>query len=86
MREFLFLVRRKYCIENKCDIFFNVDGEAHLDNQDTLRSLLEQNRTVLAPMMSRPYKAWSNFWGAITVDGFYARSTDYMEIVSNDRR
>lgn len=34
----------------------------------------------------RPYQAWSNFWGSLTTDGFYARSIDYMEIVQGQRR
>lgn len=34
----------------------------------------------------RPYQAWSNFWGSLTTDGFYARSIDYMEIVKGERR
>ena len=43
-------------------------------------------RSVVAPLLLRPYKAWSNFWGALTSDGFYARSMDYMEIIHNERR
>ncbi|XP_046984159.1 procollagen-lysine,2-oxoglutarate 5-dioxygenase [Schistocerca americana] len=73
-------------LKKKCDMYFNVDGEAHLDNRHTLRLLVEQNRTVTAPLLVRPYKTWSNFWGALTSDGFYARSTDYMDIINNDRR
>lgn len=59
---------------------------AHLDNVDTLRHLIEQNRTIVAPVLTRMGKAWSNFWGALTEDGFYARSMDYMDIVHNERR
>jgi hypothetical protein len=43
-------------------------------------------RSIVAPVLLRPYKAWSNFWGALTADGFYARSMDYMEIIHNNRR
>lgn len=75
-----------YCMENDCQYFFSVDSEAHVDNPYTLKLLIEQNREVVAPMLIRPYKAWSNFWGAITNDGFYARSMDYMEIVQVQRR
>ena len=39
----------------------------------------------MAPFLPRPYKAWSNFWGALTNDGYYARSPDYMEIVNGNR-
>ena len=44
-----------------------------------------QNRRVLAPMLLRTGKAWSNFWGALGADGYYARSSDYMEIVQYKR-
>ncbi|CAG0881937.1 unnamed protein product [Cyprideis torosa] len=65
---------------------FSVDSVAHLDNPYSIKLLVEQNRTVIAPLLIRPYKAWSNFWGALTTDGFYARSPDYMDIVQNKRR
>ncbi|XP_069181072.1 procollagen-lysine,2-oxoglutarate 5-dioxygenase 1 isoform X2 [Procambarus clarkii] len=75
-----------YCIEHDCQFLFVIDSVAQLNNPFILKLLIEQNREVVAPMMIRPYKAWSNFWGAITNDGFYARSMDYMEIVQNKRR
>ncbi|XP_066943980.1 procollagen-lysine,2-oxoglutarate 5-dioxygenase 1 isoform X2 [Macrobrachium rosenbergii] len=75
-----------HCIENDCQYYFSIDSEAHIDNPYTLKLLIEQNRDIIAPLLIRPYKAWSNFWGAITNDGFYARSLDYMEIVQAQRR
>lgn len=76
----------EYCVSKKCDYLFNVDGVAHLDNANTLKNLIQLNRSVIAPLLVRPFKAWSNFWGALTTDGYYARSFDYMDIVNNDRR
>ena len=73
------------CAETKCDYYFNVDSTVHLDNAEALKLLIEQNRKVIAPMLLRPGKAWSNFWGALGSDGFYARSSDYMEIVQYKR-
>lgn len=70
----------------KCDLYFSVDAVAHLDNPHTLRLLAEQNRTVVAPLLVRPGKAWSNFWGSLTTDGFYARSFDYLDIVHDKKR
>jgi hypothetical protein len=32
-------------------------------------------------MLARPGKLWSNFWGALTSDGYYARSEDYVDII-----
>nr|XP_023029790.1 procollagen-lysine,2-oxoglutarate 5-dioxygenase 1 [Leptinotarsa decemlineata] len=75
-----------HCLAKKCDMYFSVDSVVHIDNPFTLRLLIEQNRTVIAPMVTRPGKAWSNFWGSLTQDGFYARSNDYMDIVHNEKR
>ncbi|KAF5273202.1 hypothetical protein FQR65_LT17183 [Abscondita terminalis] len=75
-----------HCLQKECDLYFAVDSLAHLDNPYSLRLLIEQNRTIVAPMLVRPEKAWSNFWGALTKDGFYARSHDYLDIVHNKRK
>ncbi|KAJ8961212.1 hypothetical protein NQ318_008895 [Aromia moschata] len=74
------------CMAKNCDIYFSVDSIAAITNKQTLRLLIEQNRTVVGPMLARNGKAWSNFWGALTKDGFYARSSDYLDIVNNDKR
>jgi procollagen-lysine,2-oxoglutarate 5-dioxygenase 1 len=36
-------------------------------------------------MITRPGRLWSNFWGALSADGFYARSEDYVDIVQGRR-
>ncbi|KAM7376795.1 hypothetical protein PAMA_013531 [Pampus argenteus] len=41
--------------------------------------------SVIAPMLSRHGKLWSNFWGALSPEGFYSRSEDYIEIVQGKR-
>lgn len=74
------------CADLKCDYLFVVDSEVQLDNAHSLQLFIEQNRAVVAPMLIRPYSAWSNFWGSLSSDGYYARSADYMEIVNNNRR
>lgn len=79
-------LQRDHCLAKECDFLFVVDSVVHLDNQHTLKLLIEQNRTVVAPIMLRHNKVWSNFWGELTKDGFYARSNDYMDIVHNDKR
>lgn len=43
-------------------------------------------RSVIAPLVTRPNEMWSNFWGALTDDGFYSRSNDYVQIVQGERR
>jgi len=59
----------EFCVEVKCDFYLSLDGEAHLDNPRTVKMLINQNRNVVAPMLVRPYKAWSNFWGALNSEG-----------------
>ncbi|XP_078044009.1 procollagen lysyl hydroxylase isoform X5 [Augochlora pura] len=75
-----------YCLLKQCSGYFSVDSISHLDNEYTLKLLVEQQRGIVAPLLVRPFKMWSNFWGAIMDDGFYARSFDYLEIVKNERR
>lgn len=44
------------------------------------------SRNVVAPVITRFESTWSNFWGALSEKGFYARSHDYMKIVQNEVR
>jgi len=73
------------CRKKGDDYYFNVDGDIQIENTRTLHLLIQQNRSVISPLVGRPGKTWSNFWGAITEDGFYRRSPDYMEIIKGLR-
>ena len=42
-------------------------------------------RKIIAPLVTRHGKLWSNFWGALSLDGYYARSEDYIDIVQGKR-
>ncbi|XP_078101512.1 multifunctional procollagen lysine hydroxylase and glycosyltransferase LH3 [Sander vitreus] len=68
-----------------CDYYFSIDSDVALTNPDTLRILIEENKAVIAPMLSRHGKLWSNFWGALSPEGYYSRSEDYIEIVQAKR-
>ncbi|RWS03079.1 Procollagen-lysine:2-oxoglutarate 5-dioxygenase 3-like protein, partial [Dinothrombium tinctorium] len=74
------------CLKIDCDYYMSVDSNARLTNDKTLIKLIEQNRKVIAPLLTQPNKLWSNFWGALSSDGYYARSHDYIDIVKNNRR
>ncbi|XP_063001547.1 procollagen-lysine,2-oxoglutarate 5-dioxygenase 1 [Elgaria multicarinata webbii] len=69
----------------KCEYYFSLDAEVALKNPDTLRILIERNKFVIAPLVSRLGKLWSNFWGALSAEGYYARSEDYVDIVQGRR-
>ncbi|XP_048475997.1 multifunctional procollagen lysine hydroxylase and glycosyltransferase LH3-like [Rhincodon typus] len=68
-----------------CDYYFSVDADVVLSNPETLKILIEHNRFVIAPMVSRHGKLWSNFWGAVNADSYYSRSEDYIDIVQLKR-
>uniref|UniRef100_A0A095A392 Calcium uptake protein 1-like protein, mitochondrial n=1 Tax=Schistosoma haematobium TaxID=6185 RepID=A0A095A392_SCHHA len=71
-----------YCLAiEDCKYVFAVDSIAQLDNPETLSHLVKMNRSIIAPLLTIRGKAWSNFWGALDADGFYARSSDYMDII-----
>ncbi|KAF6730212.1 Procollagen-lysine,2-oxoglutarate 5-dioxygenase 1 [Oryzias melastigma] len=71
--------------DQDCEYFFNLDVEVVLKNENTLKILIEQNLPVVAPMITRAGRLWSNFWGAVSADGYYARSEDYVDIVQGRR-
>uniref|UniRef100_A0A9J8AMX4 Procollagen-lysine,2-oxoglutarate 5-dioxygenase 1 n=2 Tax=Cyprinus carpio TaxID=7962 RepID=A0A9J8AMX4_CYPCA len=68
-----------------CEYFFSIDVDVVLKNEDTLRILIELNKPFIAPMMTKPGRLWTNFWGALSADGYYARSEDYVDIVQGHR-
>ncbi|XP_006016301.1 procollagen-lysine,2-oxoglutarate 5-dioxygenase 1, partial [Alligator sinensis] len=68
-----------------CEYYLSVDADVVLKNPETVRILIEQNKQVIAPLVSRHGKLWSNFWGALSPEGYYARSEDYVDIVQRRR-
>ncbi|KAM4702884.1 procollagen-lysine,2-oxoglutarate 5-dioxygenase 1 [Rhinophrynus dorsalis] len=75
-----------FCRQNpECEYYFSIDAQVVLKNPSVLRSLIEQNKFIIAPLVSRLQNLWSNFWGALSSDGFYARSEDYIDIVQGKR-
>lgn len=75
-----------YCRQLSCDYYLSLDSVARLEHQQSLRILIEANQTIVAPLLNRPRKLWSNFWGSMTSDGFYARSFDYVDLVKRERK
>ncbi|CAL8319754.1 unnamed protein product [Boreogadus saida] len=71
--------------DSSCGYYFSIDSDVMLTNRQTLKVLIEQNRKVIAPLVTRHGKLWSNFWGSLSLDGYYARSEDYIDIVQGKR-
>nr|XP_060636076.1 multifunctional procollagen lysine hydroxylase and glycosyltransferase LH3 isoform X1 [Anolis sagrei ordinatus]XP_060636077.1 multifunctional procollagen lysine hydroxylase and glycosyltransferase LH3 isoform X1 [Anolis sagrei ordinatus] len=71
--------------DTTCDYYFSLDADVVVTNPEILQILIQENKKVIAPMMSRHGKLWSNFWGALSPDEYYARSEDYVELVQGKR-
>ncbi|CAL8292338.1 unnamed protein product [Lota lota] len=71
--------------DTSCDYYLSIDSDVMLTNRQTLKILIQQNRKVIAPLVTRHGKLWSNFWGSLSLDGYYARSEDYIDIVQGKR-
>ncbi|XP_077480890.1 procollagen-lysine,2-oxoglutarate 5-dioxygenase 2 isoform X1 [Stigmatopora argus] len=71
--------------DDTCAFYFSMDSDVVLTNTQTLTLLIEQNRKIIGPLVTRHNKLWSNFWGALSLDGYYARSEDYVDIVQRKR-
>ncbi|KAJ8345323.1 hypothetical protein SKAU_G00295160 [Synaphobranchus kaupii] len=61
------------------DYFLLVDCDNLLTNQDVLWKLMNENKTIVAPMLESR-AAYSNFWCGMTSQGYYKRTPAYMPI------
>ncbi|XP_070295876.1 LOW QUALITY PROTEIN: procollagen-lysine,2-oxoglutarate 5-dioxygenase 2-like [Salvelinus sp. IW2-2015] len=68
-----------------CDYYLSMDADVMLTHRQTLKILIEQKQKIIGPLVTRHGKLWSNFWGALSLDGYYARSEDYIDIVQSKR-
>ncbi|KAG9337839.1 hypothetical protein JZ751_027490 [Albula glossodonta] len=59
------------------DYFMLVDCDNLLTNQDVLWKLINENKTIVAPMLDSR-AAYSNFWCGMTSQGYYKRTPAYM--------
>lgn len=71
-------------IQKESDYLFAVDAEVHLDDPGLLKHLMTYKRNFISPVITRDNELWSNFWGALSDDGYYARSHDYVDIVKGN--
>lgn len=68
------------------DFLFMVDADVILDNPNTLKVLMMQEKAAVGPMLNASVEGYySNFWGAMSEKGYYMRSEDYMDIVDREQ-
>uniref|UniRef100_A0A1I8M2M7 procollagen-lysine 5-dioxygenase n=1 Tax=Musca domestica TaxID=7370 RepID=A0A1I8M2M7_MUSDO len=70
--------------QKKSDYIFFIDADTHVDDKELLRELMTYDRQFIAPVVAKYNELWSNFWGALSEGGYYARSPDYVDIVRGD--
>ncbi|KAF8363469.1 let-268 [Pristionchus pacificus] len=71
------------------EYLFMTNGDIYLQREEALRDLVKKSLfydiDIISPILNQPGKLFSNFWGAIAHNGYYARSEDYVEIVNGAR-
>ncbi|XP_049643660.1 procollagen galactosyltransferase 1 [Suncus etruscus] len=67
------------------DYILFLDADNLLVNPDTLRLLMAENKTVVAPMLESR-AAYANFWCGMTAQGYYRRTPAYIPIRRRERR
>lgn len=62
-----------------------LDVDVLLTNRNTLKYLVNQNHTVVAPML-KSVGLYSNFWCGMTKDFYYARTEEYEPIYKMEKK
>lgn len=69
------------------DYYFMGTTNHFLTDPNVLIKLLMANYGIVAPMLvSKQTNTFSNFWGDVAANGYYARSEDYHRIVKREQR
>ncbi|XP_029469098.1 inactive glycosyltransferase 25 family member 3 [Rhinatrema bivittatum] len=69
----------------RADYILYLDTDSILTNNQTLKLLIAENRSVIAPMLDSQ-TFYSNFWCGITPQGYYRRTTEYFPTKNRLRR
>ncbi|XP_053549831.1 procollagen galactosyltransferase 2 isoform X2 [Bombina bombina] len=65
--------------EKWSDYILFIDADNFLTNPQTLNLLIQENKTIVAPMLESR-TLYSNFWCGMTPQGYYKRTPDYVLI------
>lgn len=65
------------------DYVFYINTIVVLNNNQTIQTLIQENKSVIAPVVQEKNKFKSNFWGDIDKHGYYQRSHNYFDILNN---
>ena len=74
-------------LKTDAEYLFVIDKTCHITNKNTLKELLNINKSIVGPMFKKQDNSiWSNFWGSLDNNGYYKRSFDYLNIISYERK
>nr|XP_030142406.3 inactive glycosyltransferase 25 family member 3 isoform X1 [Taeniopygia guttata]XP_041575541.1 inactive glycosyltransferase 25 family member 3 isoform X1 [Taeniopygia guttata] len=73
-----------YARQQQADYILFMDTDSILTNNQTLKFLMAQNKSVVAPMLDSQ-TFYSNFWCGITPQGYYRRTADYFPTKNRQR-
>lgn len=76
--------------ESDCQYYFMLEQRCMITNMNFLHELIPlcngYNR-IISPMLTcKTNDFYSNFWGDLNPNGYYARSNDYIELVKQQKR
>ena len=76
------------CVKKNCSYYLHLDSSVYLDNPETLRLLIEQNRPIVAPLLKQKGASKWNVRGSIIThwdpkNGFLPPTMDF---IKNKRR
>ncbi|XP_043914578.1 probable inactive glycosyltransferase 25 family member 3 [Protopterus annectens] len=74
-----------YARKKWADYILFADTDNILTDNQTLKELIAENKTVIAPMLDSQ-AAYSNFWCGITPQGYYRRTAEYFPTKNRQRR
>ncbi|KAG8186802.1 hypothetical protein JTE90_020480 [Oedothorax gibbosus] len=66
------------------DYVLFIDADVFLVNNNTLKLLMLEEKTVVAPVIETLF-AYSNFWCGMTEKGYYKRTDDYLKILEREK-
>ena len=72
--------------KSRCDYYFHISDNYIFTNKNALTDCLIQDKSVVGPLFRVAGRAWSNFWGDVSDDGYYKRSFDYFDILERKRK
>ncbi|KAF3859962.1 hypothetical protein F7725_000217 [Dissostichus mawsoni] len=88
----LFIHNQEAHHESQVSLFLKDHGSLYQDvrvsgPEEEMDTAASRNLAIpfVAPMITRAGRLWSNFWGALSAEGYYARSEDYVDIVQGRR-